>query len=237
MFGSKGRIGVIVPANNSVIEPELLSKLPPDVALFATRVLAKGDLTPNAIKAMESEVGRAATELDATGVDVIVFADMVTSFVMEEGWNERRTAEIAEFAGVACVSAWTAMRDALDSLGVKKFALGTPYPRNLHDLARPFFEREGYGLSGDATLDILAMHDVEKVTPGQLREFVEGLERTGAEAVVLLATDLPTFSSIESLEEITGVPVLSSNQAILWSALEAVGGAPPIAGLGRLLAG
>lgn len=234
MFGNKGRIGVIVPANNSVIEPELWSKLPTDVALFATRVFAKGDLTPDAVKAMEGEVGRATAELDATGVDVILYADMVTTFVMEEGWNERRTAEIAKDAGVACVSAWTAMRDALASLGVKKFALGTPYPRGLHDLGPPFFEGAGYGLSGDATLDILAMHDVEKVTPQRLRDFVDRLERTGAEAVVLLATDLPTFTSIDSLEEATGVPVLTSNQTLLWSALEALGGAMPISGLGRL---
>ena len=234
MFGSKGRIGVIVPANNSVIEPELWSKLPADVALFATRVFAKGDLTPDAVKAMEGEVGRATAELDATGVDVIIYADMVTTFVMEEGWNERRTAEISEAAGIPCVSAWTAMRDALASLGVKKFALGTPYPRGLHDLGRPFFERAGYGLSGDATLDILAMHDVEKVTPARLRGFVEGLERTGAEAVVLLATDLPTFTSIESLEEMTGIPVLTSNQTLLWGALAATGNSVPIAGLGRL---
>jgi maleate isomerase len=92
-------------------------------------------------------------------------------------------------------------------------------------------------LSGDATLDILAMSEVHEVTPGRLGGLVEGLDRSGAEAVVLLATDLPTFASIESLEEITGLPVLTSNQTLLWSALEAVGGATPIAGLGRLFAG
>ncbi len=57
MFGENGRIGVIVPANNSVLEPELGTCLPPGVALYATRILAKGDLTPEAVIAMESEVG------------------------------------------------------------------------------------------------------------------------------------------------------------------------------------
>jgi maleate isomerase len=237
MFGSKGRIGVIVPANNSVIEPELWSKLPPDVALFATRVLAKGDLTPAAVKAMEGEVERPVAELAATGVDVIVYADMVPTFVMEEGWNERRTARITEQVGVPGISAWTALRDALSALQVTRFALGTPYPGPVHALTRPFFEGNGYTLSGDATLDILAMSEVHEVTPGRLGGLVEGLDRSGAQAVVLLATDLPTFASIESLEEITGLPVLTSNQTLLWSALEAVGGATPIAGLGRLFAG
>ena len=68
-----------------------------------------------------------------------------------------------------------------------------------------------------------------------LRLFEE-LPRT-APANVLLATDLPTFTSIESLEKITGIPVLTSNQTLLWSALEAVGYAIPIGGLGRLFAG
>jgi len=234
MFGGKGRLGVIVPANNSVIEPEMWSKLPPEAVLFATRVFAKGDLTPDAVRAMEGQFGRAVAELEATGVDVIVFADMVTSFVMEEGWNDRRTSEMAEATGIPCVSAWTAMRAALASFSVKKLALGTPYPRALHDLGLLFFERAGYELSGESTLDILAMRDVEKVTPDQLRAFVDGLERTGAEAVVLLATDLPTFTSIESLEKMTGIPVLTSNQTLMWSALATTGNSVPIAGLGRL---
>ena len=52
MFGENGRIGVIVPANNAVLEPELGAYLPPGVALYATRILAKGDLTPEAVIAM-----------------------------------------------------------------------------------------------------------------------------------------------------------------------------------------
>ena len=97
MFGELGRIGVIVPANNAVLEPELGAHLPPGVALYATRVLARGDLTPAAVIAMEGEVGRAAAELAATGVDVIVYADMVTTFIMASGrrpsrapWSPRR---------------------------------------------------------------------------------------------------------------------------------------------------
>jgi hypothetical protein len=43
VYGRGGWIGLIVPANNSVIEPEFWSVLPPDVAIYATRVMAKGD--------------------------------------------------------------------------------------------------------------------------------------------------------------------------------------------------
>ena len=236
MFGESGRIGVVVPANNAVLEPELWSRLPAGVALYATRVMAKGELTPAAVRAMEKEVARAVAELAATGVDVILYADMVTTFIMERGWNEAATAAIAERCGIAYVSAWTALRDALAKLGVARIALGTPYPAAIHALAPPFFEGQGLGITGHATLDIRAMAEVPRVPPERLRALVEGLDREGADAVVLLATDLPTFASLEALEALTGLPVLTSNQTLLWAALRAVGADARIAGLGRLFA-
>ena len=234
MFGERGRIGVIVPANNAVLEPELSRHLPPGVALYATRVLARGDLTAAAVIAMEDEVGRAVDELAATGVDVIVYADMVTTFIMEDGWNEARTAAIAAHAGIPCISAWTALRDALAALGVRRFALATPYPAAIHALARPFFEARGFVVTGDATLDITAMAEVPMVAPDRVAALVRSLDRTSAEAVVVLATDLATLASIEALETETGIAVLSSNSCILWSALRTIGHDAPLAMLGRL---
>jgi len=234
MFGSRGRIGVIVPANNGVLEPEIWSVLPPDIALYATRILACGDLTQEAVHAMEANVDRAVDELAATGVDVIVYADMVTTFIMEPGWNEARTAAIAARTGTPCLSAWTALRDALGTLDIARLALGTPYPAGIHALAPPFFAARNLTVSDHATLDIVAMTDVPKVGPERLAGLVEGLDRSAADAVVLLATDLPTFASIAVLEQATGLPVLGSNQTLLWSALRTLGSPAEIPSLGRL---
>lgn len=236
LFGPQGRIGIILPANNCVLEPELWSRAPDGIAFYTTRLLVKGDLTPDAVRAMEQQVSRAVDELTATIVDAIVYADMVTTFIMEDGWNATRTKEIAGHAGVPCLSAWTALRDALDALDVRRFALGTPYPARIHEAAANYFRGIGYTITGDATLDILAVTEVPRVRPERLASMVMGLDRNDAEAIVLLATDLPTFASIEALEQATGLPVLTCNQSILWAALRAVGCSRPVARLGRLLA-
>ncbi|MGH7266963.1 MAG: maleate cis-trans isomerase family protein [Candidatus Rokuibacteriota bacterium] len=235
-FGAAGRIGVIVPANNATLEPELWSRVPPGVAVYATRILARGDLTPEAVRQMEREVDRAVDELCATGVDVLLIADMVTTFIMEPGWNDTRTRGVTERTGVPCVSAWTALAAALSALGARRLALGTPYPRAIHALTRPFFEREGFALTADGTLDILAMSEVPRVPPERIRTLVASLDRRAADAVVLLATDLPTFSIIESLESEIGLPVLTSNQALLWRALRVCRNPAAVPGLGRLFA-
>jgi maleate isomerase len=236
MFGERGRIGIVVPANNATLEPELWSRLPAGAALYCTRILAKGDLTPQAVHAMETHFDRAVEELIATIVDVIVYADMVTTFIMDPDWNRRRTAAVEARTGVPCISAWMAMDAALKALGIRRFALGTPYPRAVHALCMPFFESLGYALTGDDTLDILAMTDVPKVDRRELGRMAGALPKAGAEAVVLLATDLPTFEAIAELEAETGLPVLTSNQTILWHALRRCGNRTPVAGLGKLLA-
>lgn len=231
MDGSRARIGLVVPANNTVIEPELRSVAPEGVAFRAARIPASGDLTRDAVLRMEGAVDRAVDDLSSSGVDLIAYADMVTTFVMEPGWNEARAGDVAARTGIPCVTAWTAMRDALAALGLSRFALGTPYPAAIHALARPFFEAEGYRVDRDATLDILAMSDVPKVTEERLAAFSRELAPEAA--LVLLATDLPTFGVVERLEAALRVPVLTSNQTLLRTALRAAGIADPIPGLGR----
>ncbi|MEC7488881.1 MAG: hypothetical protein VYA17_04755 [Pseudomonadota bacterium] len=230
------KIGLIVPANNTVIEPELWSLSLPDVAFYATRIMAKGNLTGAAVLQMEETVDRAVDELVATGVDVIVYADMVTTFIMDRNWNEIRTAEIADRAAIPCVSAWTALRDALERLKITRFAVGTPYPADIHDLVSDYFTDKGYVITADATLDVLSMRQVAKVKPGSIVRVARSISPAPAEAVVFLATDLHTFDILDQMENELALPVLSSNQTILWAALKTIEYSGEANGPGRLFA-
>ena len=224
----------MVPSNNSVLEPEFWSRVPPGVAFYATRLPARGNLTVEAVRRMETEVDRAVDLLVATGVSLLAYADMVTTFVMDDGWNQATTTAIAHRAGVPCLTAWTALESALNALSVRRLAVGTPYPRQIHALVRPFLERRGFTVTGEGTLDVLGMADVPRLSMERVRALAAGLDRTDAEAVVLLATDLPTFEVISSLEAELAIPVLTSNQTLLWDSLKRGGVSADVVGLGRL---
>jgi maleate isomerase len=219
VYGRQGRIGLIVPANNSVIEPEFWSVLPPGIAAYAARIMAKGDLTVEAVRRMELDVDSAVAAIAATGVDVIAYCDMVTTFIMEAGWNEDKVERIRNHTGIPALSAWTALRDALAFLGVRRFALGTPYPKAIHALALRFFAQRELEVRSDATLDIVAMREVPTVDHHRLSAFLLTLDTRACDAIVLLATDLPTFGPLVELEARAGIPILTSNQTLLWSAL------------------
>lgn len=235
MADREARIGLVVPANNAVIEPELNRALVPGAAFFATRILVTGDLTEDAIHRMEAETDRAIDELMATGVDVLVYADMVTSFIMGAAWNAERMAQLAERTGVPCLSAWATLNDALTALGARRVVIGSPYPRSIHAMARPFFADAGYTVVDDETLDILAVSDVPLTPASAVTSLAAGLMTDSADAVVLLATDLPTFGVIPAIENALDKPVVTSNLALLWRALRAVGvtARPPVP-IGRL---
>ena len=234
VYGKRGRIGLIVPANNAVIEPELWSVLPQGFSVHATRILAKGDLTPTAIRRMERDTDAAVEQIAATGVDVIAYCDMVTTFIMQAQWNETSMQRFAQASGVACISAWTALRDALAALGVRRLAIGTPYPASIHALVPDFFRSNDFEVRSHATLDILSMRDVPKVDAARLGVLLQQLDVRDCEALLLLATDLPTFARIPAIETEYGIPVLTSNQTILWRALSELGSAAEVGCLGRL---
>jgi maleate isomerase len=232
MRGIHHKLGIVLPANNSVLEPEIWPRLPHDAALYVARMLVRGDLTPQAVEAMEAQATRAVDELMATGVDLLIYADMVTTFIMPEGWNAERSAAIERAAGAPCISAWTAMERAIAATGARRLAIGSPYPAAIHARAVAYFRKTGFDVIADATLDISAVSAVPQVERAAVVALANRIARPQAEAIVLLATDLPTFDAIETIEAGAGRPVLSCNQAILWAALDLRGVRIP--GVGRL---
>jgi maleate isomerase len=137
---------------------------------------------------------------------------------MPEGWNKERSQEIERTTGLRCISAWTAMDRALTAIGARRIAIGSPYPASIHRLAVAYFRKSGFDVVADATLDVSAVRDVPNVSQGTVVELAVSIA-PDADAIVLLATDLPTFDAIGIIESQADRPLLSCNQTILWAAL------------------
>ena len=67
----------------------------------------------------------------------------------------------------------------------------------------------------------------------RLSAFIATLDTRTCDAIVLLATDLPTFGCLADLEAKFRLPILTSNQTLLWSALRVLK-QRPAKPLGRL---
>lgn len=236
MYGSRLRIGVIAPANNAVIEPELNRRLPDGVALLATKLQGStGEMAEGNIVAMESTTERAVRMLEVADVGVLVYACMGTALVKGVAWSDQLREEMRALTRAQVVTAAQLTMDALRQLGIRRVAIATPYPALLQPKVRPYFEAHGFEVVSERHLGVSNVREVGTYGPEAAYDLVRSLDVSRAEGVCILATDFRTFEALDRLERELGKPVVSTNQAILWGSLRAGGLTEPISGCGRLL--
>jgi maleate isomerase len=235
MLGWRGMVGLIVPSNNNVIMPELYSALPKGVTVYETRMRVEGNLTFEAVRKMSEDAAAAADLLRQTGVDFVCYCCMSSTIVKGWEWERDLLAKLAKNAPKGIASANSALKDALVTIGARRLALVTPYPESINALLPAFLRSGGFEVKSMVGTPVHDVSAVRWLSLGQVYRAARSLDLADVDAVCLLATDVQTFPIIDALEHDLGVPVLTSNQALLWSSLRALRIDAPIDGLGILL--
>jgi len=234
LYGQRAKIGLVIPSNNTVIEPELWAMRPAGVSVHGNRILARGN-TPEGIIEMEKSTARAVAELRHGQMSAIVYACLATSLVKGLAWTREVARRIAEDAGCPATTAAAATLEALQALGVRRIAIASPYPDGIQALLPAYVAEFGLDLVSTRNLGIRNSLELWKIPGAEVRSFAHAVDVPQAEALCIVATDLPTIGEIAALESELGKPVVTTNQAILWKALALVGIGDPIQGFGVLL--
>lgn len=236
MYGWRTRIGLITPPDNLLIEPELYEVVPDGVSIHSTR------LDTIDLEAMPRRAESEAEQYGRMGVDVLAYACNISSFHEGPGSDEKIAAGLEEASGLPATTASTAMVRALDALNVDSVTAVTPYNPSDNESLRAFLEGNGVAVDAMAGLDLSAtdeedvMEISEETAQDTYNRVVDAYEAE-SDAVLVTATNLACLETIETLEADLGVPVVASNQAILWHSLSLSGIDPTVPGAGRLLAG
>ncbi len=219
MYGWRGRLGAIMPSNNTVLEPELYSVLPSGLSLHGARVVARGKNTRERIFSMAEVIPHAIEELQ-NKVGVFCYACMTTSLLKPVGWHEA----LAEGAGGApFLPAGETMVQALGHLGAKRIGVFSPYSDEIAALVPRWFEQFHLQVVHNANVPFTPEQVMSRRCEDLYPVISQQLKGKAIDALAILATDLATFTVIDTLEADLGVPVVSSNLALLWSMLETLG--------------
>ncbi len=232
---ARAAIGLIVPANDTVIEPEVQTFLPRDgVALYASRIPMSKPFGVATLLAMERHIPEVAARiLPDDALDVMGFG--CTSGAMVIGPDRVAEAVHAAKPGLPVTDPVSASLKGLEALGIRRIALLTPYVDGVNAAVEAFVSGQGFEVAVKGSFKQAGDPQITRVPPEAIYE--AGCELGGADVdgLFISCTALRCSSVIARLEDAIGKPVVTSNQALAWDCLRLAGCKDPVEGYGQLL--
>jgi maleate isomerase len=237
-LGERGRIGMILPAMNTIAEPEIYSLLPKGVTAHTARMYAPVDINSEDNFVRMCEVGcsngeKAAQELATAKVDVLAFAFTAGSFFRGAGWDEELAQRMQKAGGAPCIVTSTAAVHAMKTMGLKRIAVGSPYEVASPRLKR-FMEQKGMKVTKIEGLVLPTAVHVGRQPVDQFEYIARKVDSSDAEGIFVSCTNFATLARIDEFEKKMGKPVITSNQATFWATLRKIGIEDKINGFGSL---
>lgn len=216
-IGVRARLGLIVLQADETIEHDARRLLPVDgVALYVTRVPSGLEVTTDSLSAMERALPGAAALFPAS------VAFDVVGYGCTSGTSVIGVDRVAALVKGACqtravTEPVSGLVAACRALGVTRLAFLSPYVAEVSETLRGVLAGQGIESPVFGGFDEAEEARVARIGADSIVAAACALaERGGAEAIFLSCTNLRTLDVIEKIEEMTGLPVLSSNQVMLW---------------------
>jgi maleate isomerase len=233
-FGSRLRLGMIIPSVNSEAEPQIEAMLPDGVTLHTTRLKMIED-TPGQLQSLTEWIEEGAALLADAGVGRILFhCTAVTMF--EPDSADRIGARIVAATGLPATVTAHAVRAALAALGARSIVLVAPYVREVNEREAAFLEGNGVRTLRNHALGLTYAKDFRAIAPADWRRIALEQRDDNADAYFLSCAQIRVAEIIAPLERALGRPVVTSNQAAAWHSLRESGIADRYAGYGALFA-
>lgn len=224
----KAIIGVMTPAMNTVVQPELELLRPLGVTNQMQRFRLGGeqisdDLMDEAEKLMDCKPVAMAVGLTTDA---------------GPGGVEKLSAccdQLAQRIGIPVCNASIATQKGLHLLRAQKIAVLTPFDADVNRIVRENIETGGFEVIAIEGTEAPSLPAICETPLSQIRDLVRQLAESDCDAIAQVGTALPVVELIDELEHETGKPVVACNAALYWQALRASGINDSVPGYGRLL--
>ena len=230
---SRARLGFILMSTDLAAESDFFDISPKDVAIHITRLKTDDHTTNETLSKHIEFMADAASRIQPdTKPDVISYSCTSGSIVIGE---DKIKEEIKKGAPYAIpMTLVTGVVDALRELKVKNLVVGTPYLDEINTNEAEFLFNKGFSVLNIQGLNLTKGIEFGTVTPDYWIKFAEEINEESADAIFLSCGGIRSTEVIDQIEQKVGKPVITSNQAQMWSCLRRAGVEDNISGFGKL---
>lgn len=220
------RIGVIIPPGNVAVEREFPLHLPPGIVLNHNRLGRPNSIqTPESILAMNDTLDQTAKDLAQAYPDVIAYVCTGGGFLEGADTEAEPARRIEAVTGIPGISTSVAVVEALRALSIHKVFLVGPYPHGVMKAEVTYLQQAGLEVPTYETFECMTSEANRALSSEQIaNRILQHRDIADAcDGVFVSCTNLLVMDQIEALESDLGKPVVTSNQATLWSVLRRMG--------------
>ncbi len=221
-------IGVMTPAMNTVVQPELELLRPEGVTNQMQRFRLGGDAISDDLPDEAAKLMDCAPRAIAVGLTTDA----------GPGGPEKLAARcdaIAAEIGVSIYNASAADYAGLRALGAKRIGVVTPFAPEVDAVVKANTEAAGFEVVAIQGTCAPSLPEICETPLDDIRAVFAAVAATPCDAILQVGTALPVVALIEDLEARHGVPIVACNAAVYWQTLRGIGLTDPIPGYGRLL--
>ncbi len=231
-YGSRARLGVLLPSGNTAVEPQFAALSPAGLACHFTRLKLVGSTTEELL-AMTQGVEAAAGLLADARVGLIAFhCTAVSTWAPELEADVLR--RISSSSGIPAVATSQALCEALLALRARRIVMLSPYVQHIADREEQYLRAKGFDVLGSCNLGVSTPREMLEVSPEKWLSLLLRERHAAADAYLISCTAIRAAEVVEEAERALGRPVITSNSAMLWFASRKLGIGDNVLGWGRL---
>ena len=231
---SNPRIGLITLGSDFRIEKDFNNVIyGKDIDLFVNRIHCYNPLTNETLAKMAEDITEVTKDiLPDEKLDCVAYG--CTSGTVAAGYESIKEKVNLAKPEAQVTTPITSTIKALKKLNIKKISVFTPYTQSINNSVIDYFKKSGITVNSLHYFDIASDLDIGKVDKDYLFKILSNLDLDDSEALFISCTALPALDLINKLEKKLNKIVLSSNQTLIWEALNMVGNTKAISGYGKI---
>ena len=228
------RIGLITLGTDFRIEKDFNNLIyGKKIDLFVNRIHCYNPLTNETLAKMADDITEVTKDiLPNEKLDCVAYG--CTSGTVAAGYKSIKEKIHLAKPETKVTTPITSVIKALKKLNIKNISIFTPYTDSINQSVAKYFKESGINIKTLHYFDIASDIDIGKVDKNYLFEVLSNLNLEGSDALFISCTALPALDLIYKLEKKLKKIVLSSNQTLIWEALNLVGNDEPVMGYGKI---